>query len=750
MKKNANKNAARKAKAALRRKERRKKKAAAGRNEALPPIYDGLPDTLTTVRDWEREHGKSPEGQDYLTLAMLREANPGAFAESLCTGLQKGSTAALCLYGMERCQASKADTPDVRRMDKACEESPVFAARQARYEHYREASRKGTNMMRFTTGEPTLAHLDGSERDIRGRALGLTALEAACELGFPAAFIECFEKVPYLASLGQYEWLVKGMEQGLVACTGILSRELRRGFWLPASAAEEQKLWDALLEHARKGSWTCLRELFLHLQKRPGFWNLPMADDTMALMARYVEQDAGEPIACLLWCLYFEDLTPLQSDAFPEDIIEEARKLLFQQPGLTRLRCLCALDDYGSCRQQQAIEDLRRCQLETKPGTQAALDVTTLLAMLPHSGKDNLREPDPERLEQLALLGVEAPELLTGYLWQGIVCNEGTSWQDNWLKAMDHILVPEDRYTSYMEGLLCLHGFGGRSRDVDKALALLARSAQAHFRPAAGLLADITGRGLCGCKAGPWQGIDWVAEGCRHLAPRALVVQGLIGGKDGHWDPAARPEQPGCLASCSAEELVRWCGRQDGDCLCQACSVLFSLEELVRAASAAGRGADTTDDIEAGLTGMDLADALCLALATADAGTFLYAGQELLRLVTESREYAQCSGKDKREAWDDSTANWLLVSAAKSCLEEMMDVPRRKTKSEFLSVEPYLAQLVFFCLDRAFFFGEPAARALRASLGQFMDLDRLAQDMEDANLNTPLRRFWCKTEHPVL
>ena len=150
------------------------------------------------------------------------------------------------------------------------------------------------------------------------------------------------------------------------------------------------------------------------------------------------------------------------------------------------------------------------------------------------------------------------------------------------------------------------------------------------------------------------------------------------------------------------------------------------------------------------MAGMDLADALCLALATADAGTFLYAGQELLRLVTESREYAQCSGKDKREAWDDSTANWLLVSAAKSCLEEMMDVPRRKTKSEFLSVEPYLAQLVFFCLDRAFFFGEPAARALRASLGQFMDLDRLAQDMEDANLNTPLRRFWCKTEHPVL
>ena len=126
MKKNANKNSGRKAKAALRRKERRKKKAAAGRNEACPPIYDGLPDTLTTVRDWEREHGKSPESQDYLDLAMLRETNREAFAARLCDGLKKGSAAALCLYGMERCQASKADTPDVRRMDKAFEESPVF------------------------------------------------------------------------------------------------------------------------------------------------------------------------------------------------------------------------------------------------------------------------------------------------------------------------------------------------------------------------------------------------------------------------------------------------------------------------------------------------------------------------------------------------------------------------------------------------------------------------------------------------
>ena len=147
---------------------------------------------------------------------------------------------------------------------------------------------------------------------------------------------------------------------------------------------------------------------------------------------------------------------------------------------------------------------------------------------------------------------------------------------------------------------------------------------------------------------------------------------------------------------------------------------------------------------------MDLADALCLAQATADAGTFLYAGQELLRLVTESREYAQCSGKDKREAWDDSTANWLLVSAAKSCLEEMMDVPRRKTKSEFLSVEPYLAQLVFFCLDRARFFGEPAADELLATFGRNQDTKKLMDNVGARNLNTPLRRFWCKTEHPVL
>ena len=746
MKKNSNRNAARKAKAALKRKERRRKKAAAGRNEAFPPIYDGLPDTLTTVRDWEREHGKSPEGQDYLTLAMLREANPGAFAARLCDGLQKGSAAALCLYGMERCQASKADTPDVRRMDKAFEESPVFANIRDLYEHYRDACRKGTNMLCFTTGGPTLAHLDGSEKDIRGRALGLTALEAACERDFPAAFIEFFENVPYLASLGQYEWLVRGMELGIVACTGILARELRRGYWLPASAAEEQKLWDALLEHAGKGSWTCLHELLLHLQKRPGFWHLPMAEDIMALSARHAEQAPGEPVACLLWSLYFNAFAPLQPDMSPGDVISNARDLLHDGLDLIRLRCLCALDDYESCRQQQAIEELRRCQMEAEPGTQELLLVVQLLAMLPHSGKDHLREPDRERLEQLALLGIEAPELLTGYLWQGIVCNEGTDWQDNWLSAMDHLLVPEERFTSYMEGLLCLHGFGGRIRDADRALALLARSAQAHFVPALSLLADITGRGLYGCKAGPYQGTDWVAMGCQLLVPRAQAVHGLLNMSSGE-----RLTSTTRLLSATREELFDWCGRQDQDCLCQACNAVFRLEVLVRQGA---RLDDPKAGLEANEAGAMLADALCLAQATADAGTFLYAGRELVRLATESLDDAQSGlrdrDKDRINAWGDRTASPVLVRGAETCLVHLTSMSRRKTRPPKPSLAPCLPLLAFFCLDRARFFGEPGAEDLLASFSRTMDTKLLMDNVEARNLNTPLRCFWCKTEHLIL
>ncbi|HIW01706.1 MAG TPA: hypothetical protein H9894_11060 [Candidatus Desulfovibrio intestinipullorum] len=539
---------------------------------------------------------------------------------------------------------------------------------------------------------------------------------------------------------------VKGMEQGLVACTGVLSRELRRGFWLPASAAEEQKLWDALLEHARKGSWTCLHELFLHLQKRPGFWNLPMADDTMALAARYAEQAAGEPIACMLWNLYFDVFAPFQPEMSPYEVISEARDLLHHQPELIRLRCLVALDDYGSDRQQQAIEDLRRCRQEAEPGTQDALDVTTLLAMLPHSGKDNLREPDTERLEQLALLGVETPELLTGYLWQGIVCNEGTSWQDNWFNAMDDFLVPEERYTSYMEGLLCLHGFGGRIRDADRALALLARSAQAHFVPALSLLADITGRGLYGCKAGPYQGTDWVAMGCQLLVPRALAVHGLLNMSSGE-----RLTSTTRLLSATREELFDWCGRQDQDCLCQACNAVFRLEVLVR------QGA-RLDDPEAGLeaneAGAMLADALCLAQATADAGTFLYAGRELVRLATESLDDAQSGlrdrDKDRINAWGDRTASPVLVRGAETCLVHLTSMSRRKTRPPKPSLAPCLPLLAFFCLDRARFFGEPGAEDLLASFSRTMDTKLLMDNVEARNLNTPLRCFWCKTEHLIL
>ena len=544
------------------------------------------------------------------------------------------------------------------------------------------------------------------------------------------------------------------MELGLVDCTAVLSRQLRRRTWVPDAVEEERTLLEALFQQAKKGSWVCLYELLLHQLARPG--SLPLADDIVALLNSYTSQAELRTKADMLWSMYFSYLGPWDSRPKALALMDQARIIVRERPELIRMRCVVALDDYECGRQEQAIEELRRCQQEALPGTPDTLVATQLLAMLPHSGKDHLREPDPERLEQLFCLYIDAPELLADYLWQGIVCNEGTAWQAGWLKAMEKYPASH-RVVAWMEGLLCLHGFGGRTKDVDKALSCLAQSARGFFLPALNLLADITGRGLCGCQAGPYQGPDWVAEGCEHLAPRALAVHGLLSMSSG--DSRKLLTSTVRVLSATREDLFDWCGRQDQDCLCLACNAVFRLDNLVRDAAVTDSLAnqpDVPDDdyldilLEARAAGEQLCDALCLAQATADAGTFLYAGRELMRLVTGSREYGQSRHKDKRDAWADRTACKILFWAADFCLLQLTHMPRRKTRFYIPSLEPWLSQLVFFCLDRACFFGEPAARALRASLGQFMDLDRLAQDMEDANLNTPLRRFWCKTEHPVL
>ena len=177
--------------------------------------------------------------------------------------------------------------------------------------------------------------------------------------------------------------------------------------------------------------------------------------------------------------------------------------------------------------------------------------------------------------------------------------------------------------------------------------------------------------------------------------------------------------------------------------LCQACNALFRLEQLAFPDSQLS----VSVDVETGMAGTDLALALCLAQATADAGTFLYAGQELMRLVTTG---SSCRKTDSRDAWSNTTASRVLLSAAVDCLREMTERPRRKTLTKTYSIQNALALLVFFCLDRARFFGEPAADKLLATLGRTMDLDKLGKNAEARNLNTPLRRFACQTNSLIL
>ena len=54
--------------------------------------------------------------------------------------------------------------------------------------------------------------------------------------------------------------------------------------------------------------------------------------------------------------------------------------------------------------------------------------------------------------------------------------------------------------------------------------------------------------------------------------------------------------------------------------------------------------------------------------------------------------------------------------------------------------------LIFFCLERARFFGEPAADELLASFCQ-EDKDRHAQLVAELNLAMPLRSFFCLTDN---
>ena len=88
--------------------------------------------------------------------------------------------------------------------------------------------------------------------------------------------------------------------------------------------------------------------------------------------------------------------------------------------------------------------------------------------------------------------------------------------------------VPTDTQPESKIGHLFLHSaahdparFCERQRDVGRALDLFAEAAKHHCLPATGQLGCIAGRGLYGCRQGPFQGTDWIEERCRHLEPGA-------------------------------------------------------------------------------------------------------------------------------------------------------------------------------------------------------------------------------------
>lgn len=266
-------------------------------------------------------------------------------------------------------------------------------------------------------------------------------------------------------------------------------------------------------------------------------------------------------------------------------------------------------------------------------------------------------------------------------------------------------------------------------------------AAAQHFVPALDLLADITGRGLRGCTPEECEALDdedWVEEGCRHLAPRALAVYGLL---HGHKDPEATLPLPGRSGSFTLRELLEWCGRQDADCLCQACHALFLLEERMKEGIALEQEpegeekARQDEDLtrRTGEAGRRLFAALALAQIMADAGTFLHAGQELLRLNEEDRASA---AKDP----------WVLQHAASICLDRLRE-SERTTEAESAALpatEDDCFLVAVFCLDRAAFFGEPKAQTILKSLDK-KAVTLALQDVRALNLTAPLKNLVCLT-----
>lgn len=459
-------------------------------DEYRAPLYTGIPDADLTVRLWEEEHGESPEGQAYLKLATLRDQDPEAFAQGVCAGLARGSAAALCHYGMKRCSSPESRTHAERALDEAFLKSPAFADHGCETEIESMAFILHRDEMRLQSMSG--ASRPDSDRRIRARSLGLAALKVACQLDFPAAFAAfaqnwtSFQNMLKLRedkktlSSEQLLWLLRGSNLDIEACTVLLGLELRKQRFIPVSAEEEEAILKRLLTIAGQGNWLALHELLLILMQRPGFLNLPLTGEALGLLTDCAEREPSSAAgAFLLWSRYFGSFAP----AAPEQALAEAHHILkaasarqasqksSAQNGLPLLRCLLALHAILQGNRQQGLQELRRLEKDNLEPVAARL-----LAALPHADlngtetlsalkgafggqadsaasresfladlfqdsrarqEDSLEEPDDERLHRSLALSSLCPRLLADYLWQGIVCNEGTAWQAGWLKAME-------------------------------------------------------------------------------------------------------------------------------------------------------------------------------------------------------------------------------------------------------------------------------------------------------------------------
>lgn len=700
------------------------------------------PDSDRTVRMWEEEHGESSEGQEYLLLARLKKEDRNAFADRLCEDLSRGSAAALCLYGIERCSCPTAESPQVRAMDAAFQKSAAFKALKTGGESYRRLFQSEADRWRsIDRKEPDLV----GDVAVAAKALGLTALNMACEMGFPAAFAAyskyffSFRSIQEMREDGKtiitqrLIWLLKGARLGIEDCILRLVRALRKGKFLPISVQEESDILSQTLKIASRGNWNALHELLLLMAARPGCMNLPVAHEILRLLESQSESSL-DAAAYRLWSMYFGYFSAPR----PQEAICEAKRLLgeasrgaSQNAALTSLRCLCALHDFRMGEQKQALQTLRSCQKEGNNSTALAL-----LAMLPHSGEDggtlSLQDPNEATLQTLLELSSYHPRILVDYMWQALVSIQDYHLQIPWVAAMDMYAPPLGGQSYYMDGILYLHGFVWEPRDIDMALKSFVQAAGQHFLPALDMLADITGRGLYGCQQGlRYNGVDWVEAGCRHLAPRALVVYGML---HGHKDLKWRLENDCRLTDYTLEELFEWCGRQDQDALCLASHAIFLLEGVLSDARNTRDGQEKNASASlrerASLAGRKLADALRRGYAQADAGTLLYLGSELLRLVRQI-------GQDEAQAFSLATH---------TCLERLLRATGRKNSTQPLPDPSRIwALLACFCLSQSRALGEPKAQKPLSVLWHKLGKQQLLQDMEDLHLEEIGKRFVCLT-----